>query len=92
MRESDCVKILQGDHAGQEGVISLIDGNDIFVMMAQGDPLICDKLNVVVIECKDEGGYTIDDDDDDELYESEDGDDDDFDDSDLNDDEDDEEY
>jgi len=52
--EGDCIRILEGEHAGQHGTISLIDGDTVHVTTEAGQPDILSRLDVEVIDCEDE--------------------------------------
>ncbi len=54
MGEGDCVTVIDGVHAGKTGVITLIDGRDIFVDVEENEPLILRRGDLKQVECEDE--------------------------------------
>lgn len=54
MSEGHCVLILNGKYAGQEGVISMIDGRDVFVAVGKHNTEIYEKLDLDVVDCREE--------------------------------------
>lgn len=51
MNEGDCVKVIGGEYEGQEGVISMIDNQDVHISTYTDEPIIVKGVDCQVIEC-----------------------------------------